>query len=168
MQAVFNLLVTHVPIRALRHAWLRRLGVTIGDGAVVYRGTSVLGASGIHVGHRSIIGWRCVVDGRGGVTIEDDVVIASDCRIITADHDVRLPGFDVRYAPVTLENRAWLGTRAMVLKGVHVHYGAVVAAGGVATRDVPPLTIVGGVPARPIADRPAHLSYQLEGAPALS
>ena len=53
-------------------------------------------------------------------------------------------------APITIEDDAWLATRAVVLKGVTVGRGAVVAAGAVVTKDVPPYTVAAGVPARVI------------------
>jgi len=61
----------------------------------------------------------------------------------------------VSIAPVTIENKAWIGARAIILKGVTVSEGAVVAAGSVVTKDVPPWTIVGGNPAtilRPLTE----------------
>jgi maltose O-acetyltransferase len=63
---------------------------------------------------------------------------------------------------VVIEDHAWLGTRAMVLPGVTVGRGAVVAAGAVVTKDVPPYTIVGGVPARVIGQRTTDLRYQFD------
>ena len=58
------------------------------------------------------------------------------------------------YTPVEIGNDVWIGVRAVVLDGVHVGDGVIIAAGAVVTKDVPPFTIVGGVPARPIGERP--------------
>ena len=55
---------------------------------------------------------------------------------------------------MVIEDNVWVGTRATILPGVTLGRGCVVAAGAVVTRDVPPLVIVGGVPARPIGTRP--------------
>jgi acetyltransferase-like isoleucine patch superfamily enzyme len=164
-QTLFNMIGTHVPSRSLRRWWLARLGASIARDAVVYRGTTVLGAGRLVIGRRSQVGWRCVLDARGGLTLGDDVMVASDSRLISADHDVRSPDFAVRYGSVRLEQRAWLGTGAMVLQGVTIGRGAVVAAGAVATRDVEPLTIVGGIPARPFATRPDGLTYEIGPSP---
>jgi acetyltransferase-like isoleucine patch superfamily enzyme len=57
-------------------------------------------------------------------------------------------------SPVVIEDDVWLGARVTVLKGVHIGRGAVVAAGAVVTRDVPPYTLVGGVPAKVIRTLP--------------
>jgi maltose O-acetyltransferase len=72
------------------------------------------------------------------------------------------PDFAGRTAPVVIEDFAWLGSRAMVLPGVTVGKGAVVAAGAVVTRDVPPYAIVGGVPARVIGERERGLDYAFD------
>ena len=58
------------------------------------------------------------------------------------------------FAPVTIGNDVWIGTRAVILDGVSVGDGAVIAAGAVVTKDVAPFEIVGGVPARQIGERP--------------
>ena len=65
--------------------------------------------------------------------------------------DLDAPG---KSAPITIEDDVWLATRAVVLKGVTVGRGAVVATGAVVTKDVPPYTLVAGVPARPIRTLP--------------
>jgi len=88
--------------------------------------------------------------------------------ILTADHSLDMPSFDYREAPVHIDDYVWIGSRAMVLPGVTIGRGAVVAAGAVVTRDVPSLSIVGGVPARQIGVRDAGaLNYTLLFKPAL-
>jgi acetyltransferase-like isoleucine patch superfamily enzyme len=59
-----------------------------------------------------------------------------------------LPGAGLVVRPVAIEDRVWIGARAIILKGVTVGHDAVVAAGSVVTRDVPPRTVAAGVPAR--------------------
>ena len=63
--------------------------------------------------------------------------------------------------PIVIGDRVWIGMNATVLGGVTIGEGAVVAAGSVVTKDVPPFTVVGGVPARPIKDRERELTYRL-------
>nr|WP_316670018.1 DapH/DapD/GlmU-related protein [uncultured Propionibacterium sp.] len=90
----------------------------------------------------------------GGIDIEDDVMIGPEAALITANHD-----FDdlrvLQFKPVRIGRGAWIGARAIILPGVTVGEGAVVASGAVVTHDVAPRTIVGGNPARFIrnADR---------------
>ena len=62
------------------------------------------------------------------------------------EHDPQSPDFAIRGGPVVIEDYAWIGGRAVILPGLRIGEGAVVATGAVVTKDVPPYTIVGGVP----------------------
>ena len=75
---------------------------------------------------------------------------ADDCSTSAVSEG---PSGSFRKGPVVIGNDVWIGADAVVLRGVTIHDGAVVAAGAVVTRDVEPYTIVGGVPARPIKRR---------------
>jgi putative colanic acid biosynthesis acetyltransferase WcaF len=161
-QGLFNLLITQLPGHWLRLAWLRALGARVGRGVCVFRGTTVIGAQHLVLSDRVQVGFRVVLDARGGLTIAEDVLVSSDSQFLTARHDVGSPGFEREVAPIEIGDHAWIATRAMVLAGVSVGRGAVVAAGGVATRDVPPLAIVGGVPAKFVAERTGALDYRLD------
>lgn len=163
----FNSVGTHVPSHRLRQAWLRVLGARIGRGCSVLRGTTVLGPESLVLGDRCAIGWRCVLDARGGITLGHDVVVASDAQLLTADHDPGSTTFSVRLAPIRLEDHSWVATGALVLPGVTVAEGAVVAAGSVVHAEVGPGTIVAGSPARPIGQRAPNLEYQVEFRPPL-
>ena len=74
-------------------------------------------------------------------------------------------GFENVRAPVKIEDYAWLGTRATVLAGVTIGRGAVVATGAVVTRDVEAYTVVAGIPARKIGERPRDLAYSCRWMP---
>jgi maltose O-acetyltransferase len=76
------------------------------------------------------------------------------------DHDPQSRDFGGRGRPVIIMKYAYIATKALILPGVTVGEGAVVAAGAVVTRDVAPYTIVGGVPARPIGVRSRDLDYE--------
>ena len=97
--------------------------------------------------------------------IEDNVNISSDVVLMTADHDIQSPSFEARQGPITIGSRAWLATRSMVLRGVDVGEGAVVAGGAVVIRDVAPFTLVGGVPAKVLGERTRELTYELDHRP---
>jgi acetyltransferase-like isoleucine patch superfamily enzyme len=163
LQALFNLFVTHLPGHWLRLTWLRALGARIGRGTTVFRGTTVIGVDELVLGERVQVGFRVVLDARGGLTVGDDALISSDAQLLTANHNPDSDGFERRVAPVAVGHHAWVATRAMVLAGVTVAPGAVVMAGAVATRDVPERVMVGGVPAREVARRTGELSYRLGG-----
>jgi maltose O-acetyltransferase len=156
-----NRVIAKVPVYAVRHAWYRRvLGMRIGEGSallmdlyVYIRGRARPGRHGISIGRRTVVNQQCCLDGRGGLTIGDYVNISAGVWILTDSHDMEDPLFREVLAPVTIGNHAWIGSRALILPGVEVGEGAVVAAGAVVTRSVEPYTVVGGVPARLIGTR---------------
>ena len=83
------------------------------------------------------------------VTIGNNCRIAPDVYIMDGDfHSVENRLADGKSSCITIEDDAWVATRAMVMKGVTIGKGAVVAAGAVVTKDVAPYTLVGGVPAK--------------------
>lgn len=100
-------------------------------------------------GKRVFVNSGCKIQDQGGVTIGDDVLIGHNVVIATLDHafDPDRRG-DLVPAPVTVGNKVWIGANATLLPGVNIGEGAIVAAGAVVTKDVPPGAIVGGVPAR--------------------
>ena len=161
-QAVFNLLITHLPGHWLRLGWLRAVGADVGRGVCVFRGTTVIGAEHLVLGDRVQVGFRVVLDARGGLSIAEDVLLSSDTQFLTANHNLASADFERQVAPIVIADHAWIATRAVVLAGVTVGQGGVVAAGAVATRDVPPRAIVGGVPARPVGERTGGLAYRLD------
>jgi acetyltransferase-like isoleucine patch superfamily enzyme len=166
-----NRVIARIPVYTVRHAWYRRvLGMRIGEGATLLmdlylyirgRGPGTRdrgsGQPGITIGRRSVINQQCCLDGRGGLTIGDYVSISPGVWILTDSHDMHDPNFGEILAPVTIGDHAWIGSRAMILPGVTVGEGAVVAAGAVVTGNVEPYTVVGGVPARPIGTRNPNL-----------
>jgi acetyltransferase-like isoleucine patch superfamily enzyme len=101
--------------------------IQVGDGTYLNRGAEIVAAR--------------------SVTIGKDCKIARDVIIMDTDQH-ELPGQQLQVAPVTIEDRVWIGARAIVLKGVRVGHDSVIAAGAVVTRSVPPHSIVGGVPAK--------------------
>jgi acetyltransferase-like isoleucine patch superfamily enzyme len=161
-----NRVVARIPVYAVRHAWYRRvLGMRIGEGTALLmdlylyiRGRTRPGRPGITIGRRSIINQQCCLDGRGGLTIGDDVNVSPGVWILTDSHDMHDPLFREVLAPVTIGDHVWIGSRALILPGVIVGEGAVVAAGAVVTRNVAPYTVVAGVPASPIGTRSQRLA----------
>jgi maltose O-acetyltransferase len=120
--------------------------------------------SGISFGEHCYINRNCCIDIRGPLKIGAHVSISPDVTILTATHGVNDPTFFVRHRPVVIEDNVWIGTRSMILPGVTLGRGSVVAAGAVVTRDVGPLEVVAGVPARKIAVRDAAAAnYRLHG-----
>lgn len=87
------------------------------------------------------------------IAIGNGVVINDGARLITGSHDIHSPTYDHVFAPIIVEDHAWIATDAMILKGVTIGRGAVVAAGSVVTKSVPAFTVVGGNPAKQIGRR---------------
>lgn len=141
-------------------------GLNLGEKAVIYFGTEIRQPSNIWIGKGAIIGDNSILDGRNGIKIGDNVVFASNVRIWTEQHDHRDPWFRCEtqeHGPVVIDDRAWIGSHTVILHSVHIGEGAVVAAGAVVTHDVPPYTIVGGIPAKKIGERNRNLLYEMDG-----
>ena len=152
-ELVFNMVITHIPSHFIRLTVLRALGATIGRDTWILRGTTVLWISGLTVGNDCNIGFRCMLDARGTITVGDHVVIASDTHFITATHDIESPDFVAVIKPITVEDYVWIASRATLLCGTSIGRGAVVAACSLINRDVPSMQVVGGVPAKEIGSR---------------
>ena len=135
--------------------------MNIAKGATIAGGCLILGGPRrITIGRRSVINRGVVLDGRFPLTIGDNVSISIGSVILTLEHDLQASDFPAVGAPVSIADRVFIGTRAVVLPGVSIGEGAAVAAGAVVTNDVEPYTIVGGVPAKEIGSRPRNLTYQ--------
>ncbi len=157
----YNRGVSAIPVYAVRHAFLCRvLRLKIGVGTAIHMGCFITGRH-ISIGEGSVVNRNCYLDGRGGVTIGSGVSISPECYVLSLTHDAQDSGFSAVAKPVVIENRAWLGARALILPGVRIGEGAIVGAGAVVTRNVEPFTIVAGNPARKIGDRNPTLSYSL-------
>jgi acetyltransferase-like isoleucine patch superfamily enzyme len=109
--------------------------------------------AGITVGEDCLIGEYTVIRGQGGVTIGNRVYTSPFTQIIAVNHvfdDPARPfiGQGITAEGIVIEDDVWLGSGAVITDGVRVGSGAVVAAGAVVTKDVPPHTVVGGVPAK--------------------
>jgi len=116
----------------------------------------------VQLGHNSIINRNVLLDGRMGLTIGNNVSISEGVAIFTLEHDPNCPEFTHCGAPIVIHDRAFIGARAIILPGVTLNEGSVVAAGAVVTHDVAAYTIVGGVPAKPIGERCTDLTYRLD------
>ena len=137
-------------------------GIEIGENTIVMHGAILhvynfrdLPHSGIRIGRDSLVGEYSVIRGQGGVEIGDRVYTSPFTQIIAVNHvfdNVERPFIDqgITAQGIVIEDDVWLGAGAVITDGVRVGKGAVVAAGAVVTKDVPPHSVVGGVPAKPL------------------
>lgn len=103
----------------------------------------------ITIGKNVFINSGCCFQDQGGITVGDGALIGHQVVIATLNHDLSPEKrASMKAAPVVIGKNAWIGSHATLLAGVTVGDGAVVAAGAVVTKDVPPRTVVGGVPAK--------------------
>jgi acetyltransferase-like isoleucine patch superfamily enzyme len=145
----------------LRAPWLRLLGASIGRRSVLHdvRFFNLYrrGLAGLVIADECFVGDECLFDLAEGITIEDQVTLAERVLVLTHTnvgyHDHPLQAhFPARQAPVVMERGCFVGAAVTVLPGVRIGREAFVAAGSVVTRDVPPRTVVAGVPARPLRE----------------
>lgn len=155
--------------RAIRRAVLRAARAEVPGTADLLGGTYLGDPRRLRVGERCFVNRGCYLDLAGSITLQDDVTLGHGVSIITAMHSIgpstHRAGDQIIIKPVTIEVGAWLGANVTVLPGVRVGAGAIVAAGAVVTRDVPPNVVVAGVPARvvktlnaSVEDRPTDLA----------
>ena len=163
--------------RRTRVAWrkirfVEGCALSIGSGSIV---ESVIrydrpGAA-IRIGERTFIGASTLVCAES-IEIGDDVLVSWGCtfvdhnshalswhdrsRDVTDWFDGKKDWESVERSAVRIGDKAWIGFNVIVLKGVNIGEGAIVGAGSVVTRDVPPYTVVAGNPARPIRELEAH------------
>ena len=157
----------------------RRVG-SAGPGIQVAKGVTLVGADHIHladgvrlmeeaylwatrtgtieIGRETYVGSHSWVVANDRISIGANVLIAPFCYIQDTDHGFRDPGRPMAQqpsesTPIVIEDDVWLGAHVVVTRGVTIGHGSVIGAGSVVTRDIPPLTIAGGVPARPIRSR---------------
>src|SRR4051812_34676761 len=155
-------IVGHLPIRWLRTALAQRLlGLRLAPTAQLYRWREIRSARNITIGDATTIGLWATLDGREGITIGRCVNFSSEVSLWTLQHDPQSPDFATKGGPISIGDYAWISYRAIILPGVTVGEGAVIAAGAIVTKDVPPYSIAGGIPAKVIGQRAEGLRYEL-------
>ena len=140
--------------------------MSIADSVCIYGGLEIRDPHKIKIGRGSIIGSNVILDDRNKICIGENTNFSSNVSIWTEQHDHRDPYFRCetqQKKPVVIEDRVWIGPNAIILHSVTIGEGAVVAAGAVVTKDVPPFSIVGGIPAKVIGSRNSNLKYEFDG-----
>lgn len=147
-------------------------GIEIGANTIIMHGAVLhvynfrdLPHAGIWIGADSLVGEYTVIRGQGGVHIGDRVYTSPFTQIIAVNHvfddpDQSFIDQGITAEGIVIEDDVWLGSGAIVTDGVRIGKGAVVAAGAVVTKDVPPHTVVAGVPAKPVKDLAAQTTVR--------
>ena len=125
---------------------------------MIYPGVYFSHTYGIDVGKNFAINSGTQIDGRGGISIGENVMIGPYVVIVSSQHQHKqldLPMTDLNHKmfPVKIEENVWIGAYAEVKCGVEIGQGVVVGTGAVVVDDVPDFSIVGGIPAKVIGDR---------------
>lgn len=151
-----------IPIHSFRGLIYLLAGVKIGSGSRLHMGTQFFYPAGVRIGRGTVIGQNAFLDGRAKLTIGDHVDIASDVMIYNSEHNIHSEDFAPIHSPVVIGDYVFIGPRAIILPGVKIGKGAIVAAGAVVTKDVADYAVVGGVPAQVIGERKIkELHYKL-------
>lgn len=162
---VYHLIVSFVflmPFAITRVLFSKIFFKSVGKKVFFARHLDVRSPYRIMVGNYSSINKHVLLDGRGGeLIIGNNVDIAQETNIWTLQHDYNDPMYKAVGKPVIIEDYVWIASRATILPGVKIGRGAVVASCAVVTKDIPPLAVVAGVPAKVIGYRKDCMQYKL-------
>lgn len=142
-----------LPSKHLRNILIRLSGVKATKNVRFFPGFTIRNPKGLIIEDGVNIGPKCLLDARCGLTIRKSAVIAYEAIIWSLNHDYNDIGFCGKGAPTEIGEYAWICSRSIILPGVKIGEGAVIASGAVVTKDVPPYAIVGGIPAKIIGQR---------------
>ena len=135
--------------------------IWLGDHVVLMRGSSVYAELGLcRIGDRASVGMNTMIDANDGgeIIIGNDVLIAINTVLRASNHESGDPTRPIREqghtgGRIVIEDDVWIGANVVIVPDVTIGSHSIVGAGAVVTRDVPPWSIVGGVPARVIGSR---------------
>lgn len=156
IQVLSSLIPRYSGVR-LRARLLRAMGLRIGRGSIIMGTPYMYGVGNIRdrleIGQRVVLNIGCVFDLHAPIHIEDNVALGHEVMILTSSHHISNSyhrAGPLFAAAVTIKRGAWIGSRSILLPGVTVGEGSVVGAGALVTKDVPPNSLAGGVPAKVI------------------
>lgn len=154
--------VGFIPFHFIRNLIYRLSGIELGKGSTLHMWANFYSLKNIQIGQDTIIGNRVFLDGRDKIEIGNHVDIASEVMIYNSQHDIDSADFRAILKPVRVSDYVFIGPRAIILPGVSIGRGAIIAAGAIVSQDVAEMAVVGGVPAREIRKRQTKsLNYKL-------
>jgi acetyltransferase-like isoleucine patch superfamily enzyme len=156
---LLNFFIAYFPSNNIRKLVLRILKMRLGTNCAIYGKFEIRNPWRISIGNNTSIGHRVTLDGRGGLTIGNNVNISSEVMIWTWQHDYNSSSFEIVSKPVIVEDYVWISARAIILPGVKIGEGSVIAAGSIVTKDTKPFSVYAGIPAKEIGMRNTFLNY---------
>lgn len=130
-----------------------RKGAKIGDNSIILRELAQKCNKNFELGNNSSIG-SYQIDLRSPVKIGNNVIISNDSKIITTSHYIDSPEWEHKYYGIEIEDYVWIASNVLILPSCRrIGYGAVIGAGSVVVKDVPPMSVVGGNPAKVLKQR---------------
>ena len=158
ISAIVFILPRHKLFNIVKSNFLRLLSAKIGKHITYYPGIKISPGTNLKLGDHVDLAWGVLITTAGGVEIGDRTLVGYNTMIFSANHVIP-PGIDkIFYAghekkKVTIANDVWIGAGCIILPGVSIGEGAIVAAGSIVTKNVEPFSMVAGVPARLIKNR---------------
>ncbi len=156
-----NKFVNRIPSWRIRRLFYIGFGMKIGKDARINIGAVIDHPQNIVVGDRSVINENAYLDGRGGLTIGQDVSISIYSKVITASHEKDSSSFAYFNNSVIIEDNVWLGVGAIICDGSHLKKNAIVGAGCVVKGIIDENGIYIGNPAKKIGDRKLNEQYHI-------
>lgn len=160
---ITNHIVTHIPFWFIRRCYLVLCGAKFGQHTQIDMDVTFMDPNRLKTGYNVHINRQCLIDARGYLSIGNNVSISLRSAIVTGSHDHRSPTFDFVRTKITIEDNVWMGFQSTIVGNVKIGEGAVICAGAVVTKDVEPWSIVAGVPAKKIGERPRDIKYKILG-----
>lgn len=156
--AIIFSLPRHMVFNRIKSIFLRIQGAKVGKRVIFYPGIKISPCMNIEIGDDVDFAWGVIITTKGFVTIGDRCLIGYNTHILSSNHNIpkdkgRIFDSGHNYKKINICNDVWVGANCIITAGVNVGEGAVIAAGSVVTKDVPPYSIVGGVPAKVIKYR---------------
>ena len=142
------------PLHRWRAFLLRRFGARIGSNCRIYPKSRIWAPWNLTCGDVVAIADGAIVYNPSPIEIGSHAIVSQEAFLCGATHDLEKPGFQLVSAPINIGAYAWICARATVQMGVRVAEGTVLGLGAVATKDLEPWTIYGGIPARKLRVRP--------------
>lgn len=139
--------------RYWRSFLLRLWGAKVGRRCAVSASAKIWAPWNLELGDYVAVGARAEIYNVAKIAIGSNVTISQDAYLCTASHDISKLKKPLFFSPISVGDSAWVAAKAIVLPGVTIAEGSVVAAGAVVTKDVEPWTVVGGNPAKVIKKR---------------